>query len=328
LVSGNIYYASQTLNSCESSRTAVTANINTTAAPTASSPQTFCNAATVANLTATGTAIKWYDAATNGNLLASSTALVSGNVYYASQTLNSCESSRTAVTANINTTAAPTATASQSFCGSATVADLMATGTDIKWYDAATNGNLLSSSTALVSGNVYYASQTLNSCESSRTAVTAIIITIDTTISINGTTLTANQSGATYQWYECPNIIIDGARSQSYTPPSSGGTYSVVIGLNNCLASSLCAVVLGTEDFTESKKALLYPNPSKGLININTVYEGDLEVVDNLGRVVKTFKVVPNITNSVNVENLKDGIYFIKETKGNTFSTLKLIIRK
>jgi hypothetical protein len=204
----------------------------------------------------------------------------------------------------------------------------MATGTDIKWYDAATNGNLLSSSTALVSGNVYYASQTLNSCESSRTAVTAIIITIDTTISINGTTLTANQSGATYQWYECPNIIIDGARSQSYTPPSSGGTYSVVIGLNNCLASSLCAVVLGTEDFTESKKALLYPNPSKGLININTVYEGDLEVVDNLGRVVKTFKVVPNITNSVNVENLKDGIYFIKETKGNTFSTLKLIIRK
>jgi hypothetical protein len=242
--------------------------------------------------------------------------------------LNSCESSRTAVTANINTTAAPTASTPQAFCNAAIIANLTATGTAIKWYDAANNGNLLSSSTALVSGTIYYVSQTLNSCESSRTGVTAVITIIDATISINGNTLTANQSGATYQWYECPNIKIDSATNQSYTPPSNSGSYSVAITLNNCIATSPCAVVLGTEYFATAKKPTLCPNPSKGLININTAYEGNLEIVDNLGRIVKTFTVMPNITITVNVENLKDGIYFIKETKGNTFSTLKLIIRK
>ncbi|WP_163401225.1 immunoglobulin domain-containing protein, partial [Flavobacterium fluviatile] len=89
----------------------------TTIAPTADAAQIFCNAATVGDLSATGTAIKWYASSTLGSELPSTTALVSGTTYYASQTLNSCESTnRTAVAVTINTTAAPTATATQSFC--------------------------------------------------------------------------------------------------------------------------------------------------------------------------------------------------------------------
>jgi hypothetical protein len=53
--------------------------------------------------------------------------------YYVSQTLNGCESMRTAVEVTINVTEAPVAMA-QSFCDAATVADLMATGTDLMWY--------------------------------------------------------------------------------------------------------------------------------------------------------------------------------------------------
>ncbi|MFB9088454.1 Ig-like domain-containing protein, partial [Flavobacterium paronense] len=88
-------------------------------APTASS-QTFCTSATVANLVATGTSLQWYSVATGGTVLASTTALVSGN-YYVSQTVNLIESPRTAVAVTINTTASPTAS-SQAFCTSATVA--------------------------------------------------------------------------------------------------------------------------------------------------------------------------------------------------------------
>ncbi len=156
-----------------------------THAPTASASQSFCDSATVANLTATGTNIKWYDAATNGNLLTGTTALVSGNKYYASQTINSTESRRTEVTANINITSAPNASTTQYFCNFDTVANLMVTGTSIKWYDAATNGNLLIGSTALVLGNIYYASQTLNSCESIRTAVTVKDVTMPIVITKN-----------------------------------------------------------------------------------------------------------------------------------------------
>jgi predicted RNA-binding protein with TRAM domain len=76
----------------------------TPSAPTASS-QSFCSSSypTVADLTVTsGSSIKWYDASTNGNLLAIETALTTGN-YYASQTVLGCESSsRTTVSVTLN----------------------------------------------------------------------------------------------------------------------------------------------------------------------------------------------------------------------------------
>ncbi len=148
------YYASQTLNGCESlNRLSVTVVITVTAAPTGTASQDFCEiaAAKVSDLTATGTDIKWYTVPTGGTALASTDALSNGT-YYASQTLNGCESlDRLAVTVSITVTAAPTGTASQSFCeiAAAKVSNLIATGTDIKWYTVPTGGTALASTDAL-----------------------------------------------------------------------------------------------------------------------------------------------------------------------------------
>src|SRR5665213_159663 len=74
-------------------------------APTGTTPPSFCASAspTVANLTATGTTIKWYAAASGGSALVSTTPLVNGTHYYASQTnASGCESSaRLDVTATL-----------------------------------------------------------------------------------------------------------------------------------------------------------------------------------------------------------------------------------
>jgi hypothetical protein len=174
-----IYYVSQTLDSCESAtRRAVSVTVNVTPLPSASA-QTFCNAATVANLTASGTAIKWYAAASGGSALSASAALASGT-YYASQTLNSCESvARTAVAVTVNITPAPTVSP-QTFSNAATVENLTATGTAIKWYTSPTGGTALVASSVLVTGT-YYVTQTLNDCESNRTAVLVTVPTLDIT---------------------------------------------------------------------------------------------------------------------------------------------------
>ncbi len=186
LVNGSHYFASQTVDGCESNlRLDITAIVNTTpSAPAGSAIQTFCSGAlpTVTNLAATGTGIRWYDALTGGNLLASSTALVNGSHYFASQTVDGCESNlRLDITAIVNTTpSAPAGSAIQTFCSGAlpTVTNLAATGTGIRWYDALTGGNLLASSTALVNGTHYFASQTVDGCESNlRLDVTAIVNT-------------------------------------------------------------------------------------------------------------------------------------------------------
>lgn len=177
LVDDTVYYVSQTLDGCESPRTAVTANINVTPAPTVPAPiQNLCNAGTIANLNATGTALKWYAATTGGTALDATTPLVDDTIYYVSQTVGTCESSRTAVTANINVTPAPTGNATQAFCSASTVGDFAVTGTAIVWYDAAVAGNVVAVTTPIVNGTTYYASQTIDGCEGlTRLAVQGMI---------------------------------------------------------------------------------------------------------------------------------------------------------
>ncbi len=172
LVNGTHYFASQTVNTCESAaRFDVTAAINTAinvpSAPSGTIAQTFCSSAAISNLSAAGAGIKWYAASSGGAALAAAMALVNGTHYFASQTVNTCESAvRFDVTAAINVTPAPTGTATQTFCNNASVAGLSAAGTALKWYAASIGGTALAATTALVNGTHYYATQTINACES------------------------------------------------------------------------------------------------------------------------------------------------------------------
>ena len=183
LVTGTPYYASQTVDGCESdTRLAVTVTVADPAAPTGNTAQTLCaiNNPTVASLAVTGTDIIWYDAPSAGNVLPTSTALVNGTTYYGSQTIAGCESdTRLAVNVTIADPTPPTGNAAQSFCAISTPTlsdiDVTATGTVI-WYDASTAGNVILPTTALVNGTTYYASQTIGTCESdTRLAVTVTV---------------------------------------------------------------------------------------------------------------------------------------------------------
>ena len=88
------------------------------------------------------------DAATGGNVVTSPTLSSVGTVTYYAEASNDTTScvgeARTSVSLTIEAApAVPTGDAAQSFCDSATVSDLQATGQNIQWYDAATGGNLL-----------------------------------------------------------------------------------------------------------------------------------------------------------------------------------------
>tara|TARA_R110002049_G_scaffold1552_1_gene11983 strand:- start:3379 stop:8118 length:4740 start_codon:yes stop_codon:yes gene_type:complete len=100
----NFTFDVNAIGSCDDVNVMVTIIINDTPAPIASAIQEFCDAATVADLSATGTTIKWYDDATGGAALESTITLADGETYYATQmdATTGCESSvRTAVTVNI-----------------------------------------------------------------------------------------------------------------------------------------------------------------------------------------------------------------------------------
>jgi len=110
--------------------------------------------------------IQWYDAPTGGTALPLTQALASSD-YYATMTIDGCESARTLTSVTLNTVTAPTTT-TQTFCNAATVNELLPNTAGIKWYDASTGGTALPSTQALATGD-YYATLTVDGCESART---------------------------------------------------------------------------------------------------------------------------------------------------------------
>jgi uncharacterized delta-60 repeat protein len=235
------YYASQTINGCESTRTAVAVTINTTALPTAAA-QSFCNGATIANITATGTNLQWYATATGGSALNADTILTTGN-YYATQTLNGCESARRTVNITIATPPAPIAQ-EQNFCNNATVNNLTATGTLIKWYASQNGGTVLLSSTVLATGT-YYASQTINGCESERIAVGVTITntplpTVQPQSFCFGTTVSSLTAvGNNIQWYAAET----GGNPLAGTTLLTATTYYASQTINGCQSLRAASVV-------------------------------------------------------------------------------------
>jgi len=124
--------------------------------------------ATINNIAITGENINWYDAQTGGTILTSTTALQNGVTYYATQTINGCESENVPVVVTIQNTAAPTGAISQTFCSTqnATVADISTSGTNVIWYADNITTTPLSNSSALADDTSYFATQTINGCES------------------------------------------------------------------------------------------------------------------------------------------------------------------
>jgi gliding motility-associated-like protein len=158
-----------------------TVNIAGNPLPVAPPVQTFCiqQNATLSEIDITGNNIIWYDAAVGGNVLAASEPLQDGATYFASQTINGCESVRGAVQIAIQHTSPPDASPAQTFCSSQnpTVADLAAAGTQVYWYDDPTGPIALLPDTPLTDGEIYYGAQTVSGCQSPvRTAVSVAVI--------------------------------------------------------------------------------------------------------------------------------------------------------
>ena len=138
--------------------------------------------ATIADLTATGNNIQWYDSMTGGSPLPPTTILIDNAFYYASQTnpFTNCETSRRAVQVTVGVVPVPSGDAIQRFCnipGSPpTLNSLVVSGVN-NWYATASSAVALSLNTPLVNGQSYYATTVDPPCESSvRFEVTVVLV--------------------------------------------------------------------------------------------------------------------------------------------------------
>jgi hypothetical protein len=107
---------------------------------------------------------------------------------------------------SITEVVAPTASA-QNFCTSSnpTVANLVATGTLLKWYANQTGGTELAANTSLVTAT-YYVSQTLDGIESSRTSVSVTVNSNSSAAVKNVSSIEALQTAISTA--NCGDIIV------------------------------------------------------------------------------------------------------------------------
>lgn len=190
---------------------------------------------TVANLSASGTGIKWYDAPTGGNILSSTTVLANGQHYYASQTINGCESTtRLEVVANVMTVTTPVAGAH------------VPSQTQIIWnWNAATGATGYKWNTANVYGsatdldNVLTSTETGLTCNTSYTryiwayngsgCVSAEATLTQTTLACAATTVTFAYNGS-MQTFTVPagvtSITVEAWGAEGGTSTGQSGPYT------------------------------------------------------------------------------------------------------
>jgi large repetitive protein len=251
---GNIiYYVSQTIGGCEGPRAAVTVTVNATPAlPIVTTPIAYCQNATATALTATGTNLLWYTTATGGtgSATAPTPSTIAGGttIFYVSQTINNCEGPRAAITVNVTATpAAPIVTATVTYCQGATTTALTATGSNLLWYTSSTGGtgSMIAplTSTAIVGSTIYYVSQTINTCEGPRAAITvtvnttpgAPIVTTPVTYCQGSTATALTATGTNLLWYTSASGGVGSATASTPLTTSVGNTiYYVSSTLGTC----------------------------------------------------------------------------------------------
>ena len=280
----------------------------TPAAPTVTTPITYCQGATATALTATGTALKWYTVATGGTSSTTAptptTTTAGSTTYYVSQTVSTCESTRAAIVVTVTATpAAPTVTTPVTYCQGVTATALTATGTALKWYTVATGGTGSATApiptTTAAGSTTYYVSQTVSTCESARAAIVVTVNaipaapTVTSPISYSqGATATAlTATGTALKWY---TVATGGTGSTTAPTPSTAtiGTtnYYVSQTVNGC-ESPRSQIVVNITIATLTQTLTL--DAGWNLISINVV-PSDYSIATIFAPILSNVDIVKN----------------------------------
>lgn len=165
-----------------------------------------------------------------------------------------------------------------------------------------------------------YSLMTTDGCDST-IRLNLTIENLNTATSVNGTTITANETNAfSYQWLDCGNgyVRIPGATNRSYTA-TVNGNYAVELNTpNSCSDTSLCVpiVSVGLNEKYGSESFNIFPNPTSDELNIQfpeALVGTHLLIINAIGTVVYEDQI-QGPTMHLALENVVvcSGMYFLK----------------
>lgn len=230
LLSTGIYYVNQTDGVTTSHKVPVNVIINQTPIDLVATNLLVCGYSNYGSLQVgqlEGVTLKWYASLTAATPISNTQQVVTGT-YYVTQSFGICESNRVEIqVAAFEGLPTPIA-ATQTFCGSARVSQLVAqgvAGAQLKWYGSATSNVELNPNAQLASGT-YYVEQRNNGCISARKAVAVRVVSMTSPV-VDAFTLCGSakvsdliipsQSGITHKWFTSPSSTNELAQNVSLT---------------------------------------------------------------------------------------------------------------
>ncbi|MGX7666798.1 T9SS type A sorting domain-containing protein, partial [Flavobacterium pedocola] len=193
----------------------------------------------------------------------------------------------------------------------------------------APTGGTAATATGLAAGTYTCTITDANGCQTTRSFTINQPAVIDSSVTLSGSTLTANQTGATYQWIDCnnANAPVGGETNITFTPAISGN-YAVIVTIGSCTATSICTNVLDAATFETAPSLVVYPNPTNGVINIKTNFEGRFQIMNQLGQIVKSFTTFSGVEQTIEI-NAAAGVYFLTgQSKDGKTVNRKIILDK
>jgi hypothetical protein len=232
------FWVTQTVTGCESARSQLTVTVTACTPPAAPAvaPVSYTVGQTPVALTATGTGLLWYTAASGGTgsptAPTPTTATAGVQNFWVTQTVTGCESARSQLTVTVTACTPPAApvVAPVSYTVGQTPVALTATGTGLLWYTAASGGTgsptAPTPTTATAGVQNFWVTQTVTGCESARAQITVTVtpctppaapVVVNKTYIVGDTpvSLALSVTGANLIWY---TAAIGGTGSA--TPPT------------------------------------------------------------------------------------------------------------
>jgi hypothetical protein len=157
------------------------------------------------------------------------------------------------------------------------------------------------------------------------------VLSVDTVVTLNWNTLTANHVGLNYQWLDCNNNYapVAGATSRVFSP-TVPGNYAVIVTQGACTDTSGChaVVTVGIESpdaitgvkvqptITSSTVKILFDKNANGIT---------VSVIDFTGKQVLNNLTTDSREMEINLAGFASGVYFIKVSDDERAGMYKVV---
>jgi hypothetical protein len=156
---------------------------------------------------------------------------------------------------------------------------------------------------------------------------------VNVSVTLEGETLMADASGATFRWLDCDDqySVIADATGQQFTPLTTG-TYGVEVSQYDCVDTSACygVTITGIVYNTFGKDLVVYPNPATHIVHISMpeVFEKTtVELTGPSGRVLTKQDFI-NQKNIAITQTQPSGLYLLRIRSGtDKMAVVKLLVK-